>query len=330
MNRTPLDHRWTGKRNRRPKHILFATGFCAVLWLAAPNARAAAQQATPSGPPAAEKKAAAAPVRPASNEPDQKETIANAWKRITEATSSGRVRERAGALQALASAGDRPEAVRILENAMEDPRPEIRKAAAYALGQMQAHAAIPRLRQALDDQAPAVRVAAARALWVMHDFSGSDLLIRIVERRAPAEEAKLRQEWHEALHRVDNPSGVFLLALQQGIGFLPGPSFLAIPLFRELTKDKAAPGRATAATLLGQEHAEAAVEALELALVDPEPVVRAAAAVALGKSGRPEEIVQIGPLLHDHKPAVRIAAAVAIARLSPAGSGPAGGTGLHP
>jgi HEAT repeat protein len=266
------------------------------------------------------KRAPAAPAGQPARE--QSETVAAAWKRITAATTSGKVRTRATALQTLASAGDRPEAVQMLQQAMKDQHADIRKAAAYSLGKMHARAAIPRLRQALDDTSPSVRVAAARALWEMKDYTGRDLLIRIVERRAPAEEAKLRQEWQQALHRVDSPSAVFMLALEQGIGFLPGPSFLAIPLVREATKDKSAPGRATAATLLADQAIEPAVEALELALVDPEPVVRAAAALSLGKIGRPEEIIQLAPLLHDHKPTVRLAAAVAIARLSPPGSGP--------
>jgi len=68
-------------------------------------------------------------------------------------------------------------------------------------------------------------------------------------------------------------------------------------------------------------HTDAAVAALEMALVDDEAIVRAAAAIALGKSERPAEIVQLGPLLHDRRAGVRLSAAAAIARLSPAGSG---------
>jgi len=298
-------------------------------------AQSPAQQTPPAKPvsPPVEtiKPAAKPPAAPAPQQsPDQTDPVATAWKRITEATSTGTIRSRAGALQALAGAGDRPEILQILLQGMEDRDPRIRKATVSALGQMQAHEAIPRLRQALDDNSPTVRVAAARSLWEMKDYSGSDLLIRIVLRRAPAEEARLKQEWQEAVQKVDNPSAVVLLALEQGIGFLPGPSFLAIPLFRKITTDKSAPARATAAKLLGDEPKDAAIAALEQALVDPEPLVRAAAAVALGKSKRPEEIIQIAPLLRDRRAAVRLAAAVAIARLSPPGSGPAPAPAPHP
>jgi HEAT repeat protein len=314
--------------HRAPLYSLLVALLCAAFWQPAPARQGTAQQTpaakpTPRAASAAGKAATKPPAPPpAAQIPGQMETVANAWKRITEATSSGRVRKRAAALQTLASAGDRPEVMAVLDHAMDDSHAELRKAAAFAFGQMRAREAIPRLRQALDDTAPGVRVAAARSLWQMKDYSGSDLLIRIVERRAPAEEAKLKQEWHQALRRVDNPSAVLLLALEQGIGFLPGPSFLAIPLFREVIMDKSAPGRATAATLLAEQHTDAVVSALEQALVDPEGVVRAAAALALGKSGRPEEIIHLSPLLHDRKVTVRLAAAVAIVRLSPPGSGP--------
>ena len=307
-----------------------ATALLAAIFATAALRPLPVAQNTGGQAPAA-KPAAAKPSKPATAAAsEQGQTVAAAWKRITDTTSTGTVRNRAAALLMLSSAGDRPETLQILEHAMDDGHPLVRQASANALGQMSAHEAIPRLRQALDDTAPAVRVAAARALWRMHDYSGSDLLIRIVKRQAPAEEAKLKQEWHQALNRVDNPSAVFLFALEQGIGFLPGPSFLAIPLFREVTKDKAAPGRASAAALLAEQHTDAAREALEQALVDPEAVVRAAAAVGLGKSERPEEIVQIAPLLHDRKPTVRLAAAVGIARLSPPGSGAMPAATAHP
>jgi len=305
-------------------------GLLAVLWLApfpvAPDAQNAGQQ-TPAGksaPQAASttaKPAARRPAAPAVSAEDYQEAVAAAWKRITEATSEGTVKKRAGALLVLANAGDGPEVMAILEQAMKDAHPELRKAAASAFGQMHARKAIPQLQKALDDPAPTVRVAAARALWQMHDYAGSDLLVRLVTRRAPAEEARMRREWHAALGRVDEPSAVLLLALGQGLGFLPGPTALAIPLYRELSADKSSPARATAATLLGEHPSPEGIEALELALVDPEPVVRAAAAVALGKCGRAEEIIQLSPLLHDHAATVRLAGAVGIVRLGAPGSG---------
>jgi HEAT repeat protein len=110
---------------------------------------------------------------------------------------------------------------------------------------------------------------------------------------------------------------LFLLALRQGSGMVLGPYAMAIPVYRTLTRDTGAPARAVAAALLGEDHNDGAVRALEQGLRDKEALVRAAAAQALGKSKRPEEIAELTPLLEDKQETVRLAAAVAILRLSP-------------
>jgi HEAT repeat protein len=252
---------------------------------------------------------------------DESTTVADAWKMIAEGTSDKSVRKRIPALLTLGSAGDRPEVERILVKAMEDSHADVRRAAAAALGKARIRGAIPRLQKALDDPSPRVRVAAARSLWEMKDYSGSTLFEHIAMHQALPEEKGLREEWHKAMTRVNDPSYVLVTGMQEGAGMLLGPYSFAIPVYRYLSADKAAPSRAAAATLLGELHTDPAVQALEMALVDDQPVVRAAAAIALGKSERPAEIVQLGPLLHDHRAVVRLSAASAIARLSPVGSG---------
>jgi len=255
---------------------------------------------------------------------DDSTTVADAWKLIAEGTSDKTMRKRIPALLALGGAGDRPEVQRILEMALGDSHSDVRRAAASALGKARVRGAIPRLQKALDDPSPGVRVAAARSLWEMKDYSGSTLFERIAMHQALPEEKGLREEWHRAVKKVDDPSYVFVMGMQEGAGMLLGPYSFAIPVYRYLSTDRAAPSRAAAATLLGELHTDPAVQALEMALVDDQAVVRAAAAIALGKSERPAEIVQLGPLLHDHRAVVRLSAAAAIARLSPVGSGGGG------
>ena len=265
-----------------------------------------------------------APGGAAATHADEQTTVAEAWKLIAEGTSNKSLRKRLPALLALGSAGDRPEVAGILEGALNDSHPEVRRAAAAALGKAKVQSSIPSLKKALDDRSPSVRVAAARALWEMKDHSGSVLFEHIAMHQALPEEKGLRQEWHQAVSRANDPSYLFVTGMQEGAGMLLGPYSFAIPVYRYLSKDKAAPARAAAATLLGDLRTDPAVQALEMALVDDQAVVRAAAAIALGKSERPEEIVQLSPLLHDHNGVVRLSAAAAVARLSPAGSG--GGT----
>ncbi len=231
------------------------------------------------------------------------------------------MQRRTAALLALGNAGDRPDVVHLLAKALEDTHPEVRRAAAAALGLGRMHSMIPRLQKALDDPSASVRVAAARSLWQMKDYSGSGLFERILSGKAPSEEKGMHEEMHRAMARASDPSYVFVMGLHEGAGAFLGPYALVIPVYTYLSTDRTAPGRAAVAALLGERHTDEAVAALEIGLVDPSAVVRAAAAIALGKSERPAEITQLGPLLHDRKQVVRLASAAAVVRLSPAGSG---------
>ena len=273
-----------------------------------PAANTLAKQQTP---PAAKETAAPA---------EGQATVAQAWKVFTDSEADRNLRRRSAALLALGNAGDRPEAVNLLGRAMEAAHPEVRRAAAAALGLARAYSKIPQLQKALDDPSPSVRVAAARALWQMKDYSGSGLFERILKLQAPAEEKGMRQQVHQAMSKAADPSYMFVLGLHEGAGAFLGPYALVFPVYTYLATDKSAPARAAVAALLGDRHTDEAVAALETGLVDPSAVVRAASAVSLGKSDRPEEITHLAPLLHDRKQVVRLAAAAAVARLSPAGS----------
>jgi len=247
--------------------------------------------------------------------------VTQAWKLFTDSEAETKLLKRTAALLALGNAGDRPEVVHMLGKAMVDTHPEVRRAAAAALGLARVHSMIPRLQKALDDPSPSVRVAAARSLWQMKDYSGSGLFERIVSGQAPSEEKGMRQEVHHAMAKASDPSYIFVMGLHEGAGAFLGPYALVIPVYTYLSTDKTAPGRAAVAALLGERHTDEAIAALEIGLVDTSAVVRAASAIALGKSERAEEITQLAPLLHDRKQVVRLAAAAAVVRLSPTGSG---------
>jgi HEAT repeat protein len=55
-------------------------------------------------------------------------------------------------------------AVRLAEKALNDDKPDVRSAAAAALGDMKSRTSILKLREALDDKEPSVAPAAAHAL----------------------------------------------------------------------------------------------------------------------------------------------------------------------
>jgi len=309
-----------GKRTVRAVSLVSVAA--AVLWSTG-GVQMRAAQAGQAPPPAQSGTSRRPPARtPASTarEP-QDATVTKAWSTFTDAQADKSLENRAAALLALGNAGDRADVLRMLGRALDDEHPEVRRAAAAALGLARARTMIPRLEKALDDPAPSVRVVAARSLWQMKDYAGSPLFERIVEGQAGVGERGVRQEWHQAISRAEDPSYMFVMGLHEGAGMLLGPYAFAIPVYRYLATDRSAPARAAVAALLGERPTDGAVTALEHGLIDRSALVRAAAAIALGKSERPAEITQLAPLLHDRKQVVRLSAAAAVVRLSPPGSG---------
>jgi len=306
------------KHTSKWRRWIARAALCAALGWTASAAAGAGQQPLPAKSPG--RQTAGVRHRPAAIPAGDRETIERAWQTFTDAEADKNLERRSAALLALGNAGDRPAVLRLLGRAMDAPQPEVRRAAAAAAGMARARAMIPRLQAALDDPAPSVRVAAARSLWQMKDYAGSALFERILKHQAPTDESGLRAEWHQAMGKATDTSYLFVLGLHEGAGTLLGPYAFVFPVYRYLSTDRSAPGRAAVAALLGERPTDGSIAALELALIDKSALVRAAAAISLGKSERPEEIKQLSPLLHDRKQVVRLSAAAAVVRLSPAAS----------
>jgi len=73
------------------------------------------------------------------------------------------------AVTATGSIGLNPEAVRLVEAALQDHDSLIRATAAAELGEMKSRQSFPLLKAALDDPAGEVGYAAAKSLWDMGD-----------------------------------------------------------------------------------------------------------------------------------------------------------------
>jgi HEAT repeat protein len=106
-------------------------------------------------------------------------------------------------IEALAASRS-PLAVRPLVDLLQEINPEVRAAAADALGKLGAAEAVDALRPLLDDQVFPVRFAAASALLRLHDTSGLKLLREL----EASEHAMVRVTALEALSVEPNPSWV--------------------------------------------------------------------------------------------------------------------------
>jgi HEAT repeat protein len=158
--------------------------------------------------------------------------------------------------------------VRVLAEALSDPKTEVRGSAAYVLGELGGlgKAAAPALAKALKDQDKNVRQAVARALGEMSSE------VKIV---VPALIEALR----------DSETGV-RSAAAMAIGEVGPTAKDAVPALIESLKDKEVEVRGSAVFALGEigPNASAAISALAGVVTrDEDSEVRRAAALAIGK-----------------------------------------------
>jgi HEAT repeat protein len=96
--------------------------------------------------------------------------------------------KRIRAVRALRLLPGNPEATELAENALRDRNPNVRVAAATALGLMGAKEAIPAMKKAPSDKKPAVVLAAAHSLELLHDPTGDEVYYELLTgERKPAE-----------------------------------------------------------------------------------------------------------------------------------------------
>src|SRR5215472_12302331 len=91
-----------------------------------------------------------------------------AWDMLRAGVNQKSTGKRTQAVRALRLLPGDPEALEMAQTALQDRKPEVRVAAATALGLMGSKVAIPGLKKALFDRKPAVVLAAAHALQLLN------------------------------------------------------------------------------------------------------------------------------------------------------------------
>ncbi len=242
---------------------------------------------------------------------DSGATLASeAWDLLRDGTKEKGVDHRASAVRALSLVEGDKRAIALALHALSDPKPQVRTAAATALGEMHATSAIPSLKEALSDKELSVVLAAAHSLLTLKDTSPYDVYYEILTGSRKGS-GLISGE----LAILEDPKKMALLGLREGIGYIPfgDIGYMAV---RTVTKDSSAPVRATAAKVLADDPDPVTQNMLaQEAVSDKSELVRIAALEALAKRGDPSAIEKIADALHDPKYGVRYAAAAAILRL---------------
>ncbi len=196
--------------------------------------------------------------------------------------------------------------------ALEDDKPDVRSAAARALGDMKAKSATGRLYEMFNDKDVGVIISAAHALLELGDNRGYGVYYAILtgERKSGA---SLLDEQKKMLN---DPKKMAQFGFEQGIGFIPFAG-MGYSAFKMVTKDTTSPVLAAAALTLVKDPDPKSGQALaDAATGNKSWTVRAAALNAIALRGETSLLPAAESGLQDDKEEVRYSAAAAVIHLT--------------
>ncbi len=234
-----------------------------------------------------------------------------AWRMLTNAAAGNKTSDRAIAIRVLSLMPNDAKAVRLAEKALTDDKPEVRAAAAAALGDMKSRTSIPRLREALDDKEPSVALSAAHALDLMHDNSAYEVYYEVLNGQRKGSKGLIGSQ----VSTLRDPKKMAELGFEEGIGFIPFAG-IGWAAFKEIRKDDSSPIRAFAAKALARDPDPTTTIELADAASDKSWLVRAAALEALAIRGNPSVLDTVKLSMSDEKDVVKYTAAATFLRLT--------------
>lgn len=237
-----------------------------------------------------------------------------AWDILLTAAFSKITIERMNGIRALGLLRDNARARELAENGLKDPKPEVRTAAATALGQMHATESIPKLEKALSDPKVPVVMAAAQSLRQLQDEgSAYAVYYELLTGGRKSNDGLIAQQ----LETLKNPRELAKIGFSEGIGYIPFAG-IGWDAYRTMHKKDPNPVRAVAATLLAHDPDPTTAKALVNATKDKDWIVRAAAVEAIAQRGDPSLLPKVQLRFTDRNPKVRYSSAAAVIRLSSA------------
>jgi HEAT repeat protein len=234
------------------------------------------------------------------------------WDMLLTAALSQRTSERTDATRALGLVRGNLEARQLAEQALTDRKPEVRRAAATALGQMHATPSIPKLQAALSDKDIKVVMAAAQSLRELKDQkSAYAIYYDLLTGERKANDGIVAQQ----VQTLKDPKQLAEIGFSEGIGFVPFAG-IGWDAWRTIHKKDPNPVRAVAATMLAHDPDPASGQALVKATNDRNWIVRAAALEAIAQRGDTSLMPHVVEKFSDRNEKVRYTAAAAAIRLS--------------
>jgi HEAT repeat protein len=234
-----------------------------------------------------------------------------AWDILKRGAADESFEVRVKTFRALALLTGNQTAQNMAESALGDERPEVRSAAASALGQMGAKSSIPKLQQAVKDADVGVVFTATDALFRLGDPTAFQVYYAVLVGEKKSGEGLVESQ----MKMLKDPKAMAQMGFTVGMGFIPFAG-AGYGVFKAVRKDDSSPVRAAAATKLAGDPDPKSGEALAKTASDPKWIVRAAVIDAIARRGDPSLLNAVIPLLDDENDTVKFSAAAVIVRLS--------------
>jgi HEAT repeat protein len=235
-----------------------------------------------------------------------------AWSVLYAGLADSNMDKRSKAVRVLGLLPNDPQAEEATLHALKDGKPEVRAAAAQALGDMKAKSAIPQLVNLVNDKDAGVIMAGAHSLIALGDNRGYNIYYAILtgERKSGT---SLMDEQKKMLN---DPKKMAQFGFEQGIGFIPFAG-MGYGAFKMLTKDNTSPVLAAAALVLAKDPDPKSGQALATTASDNKSwIVRAAALNAIALRGETSLLPAAESGLQDQTQEVRYSAAAAVIHLT--------------
>jgi HEAT repeat protein len=235
-----------------------------------------------------------------------------AWSVLGAGLAEGNVPKRTTAVQVLGLLPDDPKALEAALKALKDDKPEVRGAAAQALGAMKAKSAAEQLYEMFSDKDVGVIIAAAHSLIELGDKRGYNVYYAMLTGERKSGQGLL----DEQKKMLNDPKKMTQFGFEQGIAFVPFAG-LGYGVFKMATKDTSSPVLAAAALMLVKDPDPKSGQALASAASDNKSwIVRAAALNAIALRGETSLLPAAESGLQDDKEEVRYSAAAAVIHLT--------------
>ena len=235
-----------------------------------------------------------------------------AWDILQNAVTSKSTQQRTDGVRALGLLPDNSRARQTAEDLLEDAKPEVRVAAATALGQMHSIQSIPKLQAAISDRSIPVVMAAANALRELKDAGPAyEVYYDLLTGERKSNDGLIAQQ----MKTLKDPKQLAQIGFSEGIGFVPFAG-IGWDAWRTIHKKDPNPVRAIAASYLAHDPDPATGRALVKATNDKNWIVRAAAIEAIAQRGDPSLLPKVELKFQDRHPKVRYTAAAAVIRLT--------------